>query len=533
MSNPYDYYDLEEIRLSKKLNKKNREPYVFTISATNSVGTSQVSSPTTTDVLPNIIPSSPVITKTENVALNSGRQCNVYFNTSTDNGGTPITGYTATAKDNSSGATFTSNGQTSPINITGLTNGSSYTISMYATNSIGNSSINTYNVSFIPFTYPKTVTNLTSSFSDDKINITFTPPIDNGGYQITNYNIQYGMMTINTTNTINIDSYGTLTATDKNTFTLTNQTKDTSGNISFTLNSNSWLYGVPYPIYITSCNLAGCSGRVSTTVTPVKAPVKAPGQVTNVSASSNENGKSTVVFTPPLSSLNSPITNITIISNPGNISQSIDIINTGGSISGVSSPATFDSTNNKITVPITGLTNGTSYTFTIIAKNFSGLTSSVTTNSVIPATIPESPVNLTASSDTGSVKLSFKVPSNNGQNITSYILRPYYTTIDPSGKKIATCDKPITITDANILNSTAGTTVNYNYTTNDRKTFDTTAVTPSTTTFPNCYTEPYSYMPLKKIKNKKSNCCWFVFLLFVIICFLYYITVIKNKKKIL
>jgi uncharacterized protein (TIGR02145 family) len=53
----------------------------------------------------------------------------------TNNGGSAITGYTVTS--NPGGITAT--GATSPINVTGLTNGTAYTFTVVATNAVGNS----------------------------------------------------------------------------------------------------------------------------------------------------------------------------------------------------------------------------------------------------------------------------------------------------------------------------------------------------------------------------------------------------------
>jgi hypothetical protein len=63
----------------------------------------------------------------------------VAFVAPTNNGGSAITGYTVT----SSPGGITATGATSPINVTGLTNGTAYTFTVVATNAIGNSSPST------------------------------------------------------------------------------------------------------------------------------------------------------------------------------------------------------------------------------------------------------------------------------------------------------------------------------------------------------------------------------------------------------
>lgn len=87
-----------------------------------------------------------------------------------------------------------------------------------------------------------------------------------------------------------------------------------------------------------------------------------PGAPTGVSATAG-NTRATVVFTPPASDGESTITSYTVTSSPGNITMS-----------GISSPIT-----------VTGLSNGTAYTFTVAATNAIGTgPPSRASNSVTP-----------------------------------------------------------------------------------------------------------------------------------------------------
>jgi uncharacterized protein (TIGR02145 family) len=70
----------------------------------------------------------------------------VAFVAPTNNGGSAITGYTVT----SSPGGVTATGATSPINVTGLTNGTAYTFTVIATNAIGNSSPSTASSAVTP-----------------------------------------------------------------------------------------------------------------------------------------------------------------------------------------------------------------------------------------------------------------------------------------------------------------------------------------------------------------------------------------------
>ena len=111
----------------------NGTPYTFTVVATNAIGNSVASSASTavTPVAPNTVPGPP----TSVVATAGNASASVAFVAPTNNGGSAITGYTVT----SSPGGITATGATSPINVTGLTNGTAYTFTVVATNAIGNS----------------------------------------------------------------------------------------------------------------------------------------------------------------------------------------------------------------------------------------------------------------------------------------------------------------------------------------------------------------------------------------------------------
>jgi chitodextrinase len=64
----------------------------------------------------------------------SSQSASISFTTPASNGGSAITSYTVTSTPDS----LTGTGPSSPIVVSGLTNGTSYTFTVHATNTIGN-----------------------------------------------------------------------------------------------------------------------------------------------------------------------------------------------------------------------------------------------------------------------------------------------------------------------------------------------------------------------------------------------------------
>ena len=137
------------------------------------------------------------------------------------------------------------------------------------------------------------------------------------------------------------------------------------------------------------CSVTAASGTTSPT---------APSAPTGVSATAGV-GSAVVSFVAPNAN-GSPITGYTVTSNPGNFTAT-----------GTSSPIT-----------VSGLTNGTAYTFTVTATNAIGTSAASTpSNAVTPATTPSAPTAVTATAGDGSASVAFTAPaSNGGAAITSY-----------------------------------------------------------------------------------------------------------------
>ncbi len=130
----------------------------------------------------------------------------------------------------------------------------------------------------------------------------------------------------------------------------------------------------------------------------------APGAPTSVTATSTGATTANVSFTAPVSNGGATITSYTATSSPGGITGSISQATSG-------------------TIAMTGLTAGTSYTFTVTATNSAGPgTASSASNSITTVGAPSAPTSVVATA-TGkrSATVSFGAPSsNNGSAVTSY-----------------------------------------------------------------------------------------------------------------
>jgi hypothetical protein len=260
-------------------------------------------------------------------ATGGNAQASVTFVAPASNGGSPITGYTAVA---SSGGITASNA-TSPIVVTGLTNGNAYTFNVYATNAVGNGPSNGPSNSVIPSTLPGAPTALIATGGNAQVSIAFTLPTSNGGASISSY---------------------TATSTPGN----ITGTSTTGSPVVVTGLTNGTSY--TFTIYATNADGNGTPSAPSSAVTPATVP-SAPLTPSAVAG----NASATVRFSAPSSNGGAPITSYTATSAPGGITGSA-----------ASSP-----------ISVTGLTNGISYTFTVTATNTAGTgLASVATNSVTP-----------------------------------------------------------------------------------------------------------------------------------------------------
>ena len=363
----------------------NGTSYVFKVIATNASGTAETAS--SSAVIPYTVPNAP----TNVIATAANAQAVVKFtppsNTYPSNGGSTITGYGYTVTSNPGGISV--NNTASPITITGLTNGTSYTFTVVAKNAAGSSLPSAPSAPIIPVTVPGTpiIGKATLVTDQNKAEVSFTPPTSNGGSAITSY-----VVTSNT---------GNLIATGSSSPVIVSELVN----------------GTTYTFSVKAKNTAGTSIDASAKSNSVKIDVPTAPNI------------STVVRNPATST--TAIVNFTPNSDNGLSIASYTVFSNGGSpkVTGASSPIT-----------VTGLSSKTSYSFTVYAKNAAGTSSpSLASNSV-----PGAPTNVVATKqlvDNGQVTISFTEPASNGGSPISL-----YTVTSSPGAKVATgASSPITI----------------------------------------------------------------------------------------
>ena len=153
-----------------------------------------------------------------------------------------------------------------------------------------------------------------------------------------------------------------------------------------------------------------------------------PTPPTNVSATAG-NAQATVSWTAPTDTGGSPITGYTVTGDPdGSCTVAAEVTE----------------------CTITGLSNGTEYSFTVVATNAEGNSaSSAPSNAVTPATVPDAPTNVSATAGNAQATVSWTAPTDTGGSpITGYTV-----TGDPDGS----CSVAAEVTECTITGLSNGT----------------------------------------------------------------------------
>lgn len=328
-------------------------------------------------------PGAPVITSsTQGVSSLS-----IAFTAPVFNGGLLISRYEYAVSINNSNwtawatAASGTNPPTSPVTISGLTNGQAYYVKLRAVNGLGfGPDSNTWSTTTTPRTTPDAPTLNSVTRGYRQLTANFSAPAFNGGSAITDY--EYS--------TNGGSTWASMGQSGTTAYVIT-------GLADFT----------EYNVRVRAANVAG-GGAHSSTVAQYTAGL--PGTVTGVSGTSNASTQSVVSWTAPDAN-GTPITDY--------------IIEYSTSSTFASSVTAFtDGTSAAVSATVTGLSNGTTYYFRVKAVNAVGQSASWSTISsgAVPAAAPNAPVigtsttsdrsviiNWTASTITGGVTVTYTV----------------------------------------------------------------------------------------------------------------------------
>ena len=218
--------------------------------------------------------------------------------------------------------------------------------------------------------------------------VAFTAPNSTGGSTITGYTVT--------------SSPGGLTATGAN------------SPLVVTGLSN----GTAYTFTVVATNAAGNS--LASVASAAVTPQTVPGAPTSPVATAG-NAQASVAFNAPASTGGSTITGYTATSSPGGLTAT-----------GAGSP-----------LVVTGLSNGTAYTFTVVATNAAGNSvASAASAAVTPRTVPGAPTNPVATAGNAQASVVFSPPGfNGGSTITGYTV-----TSSPGGLTASGSSSPLVVT---------------------------------------------------------------------------------------
>src|SRR5205823_350449 len=254
--------------------------------------------------------------------------------------------------------------------LTGLTNGTAYTFRVVASNAVGNSAPSLASNSVTPvapivLTAPAAPTAVSATAGNAQATISWSAPASDGGSAIPSRR----------STARPAGASATVTGTSATLTGLTN--------------------GTAYTFTVVATNAVGNSAPslASNSVTPV-APATVPAAPTAATATAG-NASATVSWTAPLSDGGSAITSYTVTSSPAGASATVA----------------------RTSTTLTGLTNGTAYTFRVVASNAVGNSApSLASNSVTPVapivlTAPGAPTAVSARAGNAQATISWTAPA--------------------------------------------------------------------------------------------------------------------------
>jgi RHS repeat-associated protein len=343
---------------------ENGTSYTFVVRARNAAGVGAESAPSAA-----VLPASPPTAPSGLVASPGDREATLYWTAPAADGGSVLTGYRIVTTPG--GLSVTVPGDRTFAQITGLDNAVGYRFTLVAANAQGDGPASAPSDEVIPFGPPGAPSLVQGTQSDGTALVRWSAPASDGGRPIFGYTVTA--------------EPGSLTAAVP--------AGETSRLITGLTN------GTAYTVQVTATNLAG-AGPAAAASDPITL-LTFPDEPTGVQATGG-NATATVTWVAPASDGGSPIQQYVVVSHPGNQQVVVD-----GTV---------------LRATVSGLTNGTSYVFTVRAANAQGSgPESIRSNFVIPVGPPAAPTNvLAALGGVATARVSWSAPANGGRAITGY-----------------------------------------------------------------------------------------------------------------
>jgi titin len=370
---------ISSVRSATVTGLSNGTRYYFRVLAVNAAGTGPTG--TIVDTVPRTVPGAP-----ESLTATPGDSViQLAWLPPASTGGSSITDYIIERSADGNSAWTTINdgvGAATSSDVTGLSNGTSYYFRVLAVNEAGSSAASDA-VTDIPRTVPSPPQSLTAAPTNasGQVLLTWTPPGSDGGAAITDYTIERSPDGTSAWQPID-DGIGATTG-----YTATGLTN-----------------GTRYYFRVAAYNAAGSSAFSNTANAT---PRTVPTAVLSLTATpTNHSGQVRLAWTAPSSTGGAAITDYVI-----------------QRLNGTSWVTVTDGVTTTTTT-ISGLSNGTRYSFRVLATNAAGHGPSSNVVTQTPRTVPTAPRTLTATPTSTRVVLRWTPPtSTGGAPITRYAIQ--------------------------------------------------------------------------------------------------------------
>ena len=392
--------------------------YFYTVAAVNSAGVSpQSSEASATPVLVQAtVPTAPQSL----AATGANGLTRLSWTAPASNGGSPVTSYNlyrGTSPGAESATPIVTNISSTNVTDTSVVNGTTYYYKVAAVNAVGVSPQSGEASAQPQATVPSAPTGLAASGGNNSVMLSWTVPNSDGGSPITGYDVYRGTTAGGESATPVATNVALSTFTD-------------SGVVN----------GTTYYYKVAALNGVGLSPKSGEAQATPQQAATAPSAPQGLTASSG-NGVVRLSWSAPASDGGAAV-------NGYNVYR-------GTSAGGESAtPVATNVTTRSFTD--SGLTNGTTYYFTVAAINAVGISPKSTEASATPqATVPSAPLMVTVGAGNATVAVSWSIPATDGGSpITSYNVYRGTSAGGESATPVATNVATTSYTDNGVTNGT-------------------------------------------------------------------------------